>query len=75
MKKVIDDRDRYDELDNLISSIDIIISDTNSRDIIDDLENIKNSYVNEKDELEQKISKQEEAEERALNIEFERSRF
>ena len=60
----MDKRDRYDELDNLISTLDRLISEITSKDIIDDLEYIKYNYIGEKDELEQEILDEEDAEER-----------
>ena len=70
-----DIRERYDELDNLISTLNILIADTESKDIKEDLENFKFSYIDEKEELEEKLIKLEEKEEREANIEYEKSRI
>ena len=70
-----DIQDRYDELDNLISTINCLITETTSRDIIEDLKEFKLNYIEEKQNLEYKISKFERQEERDLNYEFERSRI
>lgn len=70
-----DIQDRYDELDNLISTINCLITETTSRDIIEDLKEFKLNYIEEKQNLEYKISKFERQEERDLNYEFERSRL
>lgn len=70
-----DIQDRYDELDNLISTINCLITETTSRDIIEDLKEFKSNYIEEKQNLEHKIAKFERQEERDLNYEFERSRL
>ena len=71
----MDDRDRFDEIDNMISSIEIIISDTTSKDIIEDLEEIKYKYYDEREELEQRVYEQELAEERQQQREYDSMRI
>lgn len=66
-------QDRYDELDNLISTIDLLLYDIESKDIKEDLEYIKYNYLNEKEELEDRLVELQEEEERQANYEYERS--
>lgn len=66
-------QDRYDELDNLISTIDVLLYETHSKDIISDLEYIKYQYLDEKEELEDKLAELYEQEEKAQKLEYERS--
>lgn len=71
----MDKRDRYDEIDNLITTLDILIGETESEDIIDDLKDIKYKYYDERDELETKIIEEENAEEREREREWYNSRL
>lgn len=68
-------RDRYDELDNLINTIDYLIKESQSKDVKGDLEFLKFNYLDEKEMLEEKISELEEQEERELSREFDRVRI
>ena len=69
----MDIQNRYDELDNLISTIDNLLYKTESKDIKEDLEYIKYNYLNEKEELEDRLAELQEEEERQANYEYERS--
>lgn len=69
----MDIQNRYDELDNLISTIDNLLYKTESKDIKEDLEYIKYNYLNEKEELEDRLVELQEEEERQANYEYERS--
>lgn len=71
----MDKRERYDEIDNLITTLDILIGETESKDIIDDLEEIKYKYYDERDELETQIIEEENAEEREREREWYNSRL
>lgn len=68
-------RDRYDELDNLINTVDYLIKESQSKDVKGDLEFLKFNYLDEKEMLEEKISELEEQEERELSREFDRVRI
>lgn len=69
----MDIQNRYDELDNLISTIDLLLYDIESKDIKEDLEYIKYNYLSEKEELEDRLVELQEEEERQANYEYERS--
>lgn len=69
----MDIEDRYYELDNLISSLNIIIDETKSKDIVEDLQYMKYKYEDEKDNLENILAERQEKEERQVNYEYERS--
>ena len=68
----MDEQDRYDELDNLISTIDLLLYDIESKDIKEELEYIKYKYYDEREELSYKIAELEHEEERWMNYQFEK---
>lgn len=66
-------RNKYDELDNIISSIRILTKEITDKNYIEQLELIQYEAQNELDEIEPQIQKLEEEEEREINREYERS--
>lgn len=66
-------RNKYDELDNIISSLNSLMDDLTDKNYIEQLELIKFEAQNELDEIEPQIQKLEEEEEREMNREYERS--
>lgn len=68
-------RNKYDELDNIISSLNSLMDDLTDKNYIEQLELIKYEAQNELDEIEPQIQKLEEEEEREINREYERSRL
>lgn len=66
-------RNKYDELDNIISSLNSLMDDLTDKNYIEQLELIKFEAQNELDEIEPQIQKLEEEEEREINREYERS--
>lgn len=68
-------RNKYDELDNIISSLNSLMDDLTDKNYIEQLELIKFEAQNELDEIEPQIQKLEEEEEREMNREYERSRL
>lgn len=68
-------RNKYDELDNIISSLNSLMDDLTDKNYIEQLELIKYETQNELDEIEPQIQKLEEEEEREMNREYERSRL
>lgn len=66
-------RNKYDELDNIISSLNSLMDDLTDKNYIEQLELIKYEAQNELDEIEPQIQKLEEEEEREMNREYERS--
>lgn len=71
----IDLQERYDELDNIVSSIDILVDDISDKEYIDMLNEIKFNAQNEKEEIEGKLQEEYEKEERQMNYEYERSKL
>ena len=68
-------RNKYDELDNIISSLNSLMDDLTDKNYIEQLELIKFEAQNELDEIEPQIQKLEEEEEREMNREYERSKI
>ena len=68
-------RNKYDELDNIISSLNSLMDDLTDKNYIEQLELIKYEAQNELDEIEPQIQKLEEEEEREINREYERSKI
>ena len=66
-------RNKYDELDNIISSIRILTKEITDKNYIEQLELIQYEAQDELDEIEPQIQKLEEEEEREINREYERS--
>ena len=66
-------RNKYDELDNIISSIRTLTKEITDKNYIEQLELIQYEAQNELDEIEPQIQKLEKEEEREINIEYERS--
>lgn len=69
----MDYQDKYDELDNIISSIDMLIDETTDKDYIDRLNEIKFDAQNELEEVSEKLEEEERIEERQQEYEYERS--
>ena len=68
-------QDKYDELDNIVSSINLLIDEISDNDYIDMLNEIKYQAQDELEEVEEKLQEEQELEEREMNLQFERSRF
>ena len=68
-------RNKYYELDNIISSIRILTKEITDKNYIEQLELIQYEAQNELDEIEPQIQKLEEEEEREINREYERSKI
>lgn len=66
-------RNKYDELDNIISSIRILTKEITDKNYIEQLELIQYEAQNELDEIEPQIQKLEEEEEEEMNYQYERS--
>lgn len=69
----MDYQDRYDELDNIINSIDILIDEISDKDYIDRLNEIKFDAENELEEVAEKLEEEQKREERQQEYEYERS--
>ena len=68
-------RDRYDELDNIISSIQILTKEIKDKDYIEKLEIIEFESQDELDEITPRIEQLEEEEEKELENEYNRERI
>ena len=68
-------RNKYDELDNIISIIRILTKEITDKNYIEQLELIQYEAQDELDEIEPQIQKLEEEEEREINREYERSKI
>ena len=66
----MDYQDRYDELDNIVSSIDILIDDISDKNYIEQLELIKYEAQNELDEVTEKLQEEYDREERQREKEY-----
>lgn len=71
----MDHQERYDELDSMVRSIDVLIDDITDKYYIDMLNEIKFEAQNELEELQEKLQQEYEKEEREMNGQFERSRL
>ncbi len=63
----MDLQERYDELDNIVSSIDILVDDISDKNYIDMLNEIKFEAQNELEEVQEKLQEEYEKEERQMN--------
>ena len=69
----MDYQDRYDELDNIITSLDILIDEISDKEYKDRLNEIKFDAQNEKDEVSEKLEEEQRREEMQMDYEYERS--
>lgn len=67
--------ERYYQLDNLILSLDTLESETTEKDILEDIQALKFQYIDERDELERRVSEMEAKEQRDLENEYWASQF
>lgn len=68
-------KERYYQLDNLILSLDTLESETTEKDILEDIQALKFQYIDERDELERRVSEMEAKEQRDLENEYWSSQF
>lgn len=69
----MDYQDRYDELDNIVRTLDILVDDINDKYYIDLINDIKYEAENELEEVSEKLEEEQKREERQMNYEYERS--
>ena len=86
---ILDDEDRCEELENIIDDLESFEDDLKGlsegftskdikgdiKDIVAEIESIKDKYIEEKETVEERLREQEKAENMAQIIEFERSRI
>lgn len=63
-------QERYDELDNIVSSINILIDEISDKNYIEQLELIKYEAQNELDEVAEKLQEEQDREERQREKEY-----
>lgn len=87
--RILDDEDRFEELENIIDDLESYSNDLNDlkagftskdiqnsiKDIVAEINAIKDRYIEEKETVEERLREQEKAENKAQIIEFERSRI
>lgn len=66
-------QDRYDELDNLISSLNSLMDDLTDKNYIEQLELIQSEAQNEFEEVSEQLSAKQEREYAEMNYQYERS--
>ena len=71
----MDLQERYDELDNIVRSIDVLIDDITDKYYIDMLNELKFEAQNELEEVGEKLQEEYEKEEREMNQQYERSKI
>ena len=69
----MDYQDRYDELDNIVRTLDMLVEDLNDKYYIDWINDIKYEAENELEEVAEKLEEEQKREERQLEYEYERS--
>lgn len=86
---ILSDEDRYEELENIIDDLESYSNDLKGlaegftskeikgdiKDIVAEIESVKDKYIEEKEKVEERLREQEKAENMAQIIEFERSRI
>ena len=71
----MDLQDRYDELDNIITTLDSLIDEITDRDYIDQLREIKWQAENELEEVSKDLREEYDREEQEMEYQYERSQF
>ena len=69
----MDYQDRYDELDNIVRTLDILVDDIKDKYYIDLINDIKYEAEKELEEVSEKLEEEQKREERQMNYEYERS--
>ena len=69
----MDYQDRYDELDNIVRTLDILVDDINDKYYIDLINDIKFEAENELEEVAEKLEEERDREEMQQEYEYERS--
>ena len=71
----MDLQERYDELDEIICSINLLIDAITDKYYLEDWHEIKYRALDELEVVQEKLQEDNEREEREMNYQFERSRF
>lgn len=68
-------QERYDELETIIDTLDDLIDNITDEDFIEQLRETKYQAENEKEEIEPRLQKLRDEEERQQNLEYERMKL
>lgn len=68
-------QDRYDELENIVDTLDTLADEITDKYYIDMINELKYEAQQELEEVEKDIQEEQEAEEKEMNYEYERSRL
>ncbi len=71
----MDLNDKYEELSELVAGIEDLVNKIEDVTYIEQLNGIKGEVQTELDKVSEQLEEQQEAEDREMNIEFERSRL
>ncbi len=71
----MDLNDKYEELSDLVAGIEDLVNKIEDVTYIEQLNGIKGEVQAELDEVSEQLEEQQKAEDREMNIEFERSRL
>ena len=71
----MDDIERYEELDNIVSSLELLIKEIKNEDYIKELQGMLDTYKTEKNELEKELDSQYGEEQNYLEREYWKSQF
>lgn len=71
----MDYQERYDELDNIVRTLDNLVDDITDKNYIDMLNEIKFEAENELEEVEEILYRQEQEDQEELENEFNRGRL
>ena len=71
----MDLQEKYDELDNIVITLDMLVSETKDKYFIDMLNELKFEAQDKKDEIKEELWKIEEKEVAEQNREFEKDRL
>ena len=73
MKILLDDEERCNELEEMLSKLDDIKQDSESEDIIEDVTDLIIKYTPKLEEINERLLKKQEEELKFLNSEYEKS--
>ena len=65
----------YDDLDNIISTLDVLINEISQKDYIEELELIKYRAMSEKEDVEVELQKEYDREEEEMERQFDSERI
>ena len=71
----MDKQEKYDELENIVDTLDELIRQTTDKYYIDTLKDIKYEAQEEMEGLEEELQDEQWAEEQEMNCQYERSRI